>query len=246
MSPSKISRFALPSLLTLTSRASMAPLAVGLALIAGAGCRAGQGDGGVPTPPAEAIEELPNDTLRDGHRVRPGHIIDGDTLDVLLGEDEHKVRLLGMNAPECRKSSRTVDGRRRNACTEDDELWGMASYELLVSLVEGREATVRCDVGRPGDPCPTDRYRRTLAYLEFDDVGDVGLRLIEEGAAMPFTRFDAGRLGRYCQAERAAQAAGRGMWAGRTVEQVLAGMSDNTRQWYADHHSRCDEAMRGL
>ena len=118
-------------------------------------------------------------------------VIDGDTLD-LSGQ---RIRLFGIDAPE---KGQVCDDRGQ---VRDCGAW---SARVLRDLI-GKDP-VLCT------PRDTDRYGRTVATcaVRGRDIGEV---MVGQGAARAYTRYSA----RYLPQERAAQAQGIGIWAGRMV-----------------------------
>jgi endonuclease YncB( thermonuclease family) len=208
------------------------------------------------TPPADTTPfdtALPNidvttnenRDLRNGVIARVGHVTDGDTLQVWVGTSAPKnyiIRMLGLAAPECDKDYRQTPDGSRLVCVADDELYGLESYKFLRDLIEGKTVRITCDVA-PNEWCETDPFDRRLAYIEIDGK-DAATEVARAGAGFAYTVFSASKRGQICEAEFDARAAKRGMWALGTVDQVLAGMSADTRSWYKAHHDRrCNEAM---
>ena len=119
----------------------------------------------------------------------PVRVIDGDTLDVAGG----RVRLLGVDAPEGKQS-----------CTRDGVPWlcGQEAGKALREWIAG--APVSCiEQNR-------DRYGRSVSVCSMPDGSDVGEWLVSNGYAVAYRQYSK----RYVQAERAAQDAKRGLWAG--------------------------------
>lgn len=116
-------------------------------------------------------------------------VIDGDTLELA---DGRVVRLRYLDAPE--------------ASAEDAECFGQLAYEELRSLATG--ATVRLGFGAR---CQDD-FDRWLAVLEVPRAGDVGLVLVERGAACLLPRSDDTMPTAYVTAADKAQNAAVGLW----------------------------------
>lgn len=111
-------------------------------------------------------------------------IVDGDTL-VMAG---HRVRLVGMDAPEMDQVC-TRDGR--------DYPCGVVARDALGVLLAGREPS--CAIkGR-------DRYGRDLGRCSIAGI-DLGGDLVRRGLAVAY--------GGYAMEETAARVAGAGLWAG--------------------------------
>lgn len=200
---------------------------------------------GFDTAPTPDLDEGPKE-LVNGASVRFGHVVDGDTLDVLVGNifpARYSVRLLGLSAPECLKEK--VGSRFQ--CVSDDEFYGLASRNALLSLVgeptEAKTGIATCDGVAVGEWCPTDNFDRHLIYIELDGV-DVATEMARGGHGFAYTSFEASKRADICAAEYEAQDAQRGMWASGTVSGVISRMSSSTQNWYNGHHdTRCDEAL---
>lgn len=194
--------------------------------------------------PFEVVNE--NRDLRNGVRARVGHVIDGDTVQVWVGTTAPKsytIRMLGLAAPECHKDYRQTPDGSRLVCTSDDELYGLKSYEQLKGMVEGQTITITCDVASNAW-CETDPFDRYLAYLVMADGKDAAIEMARAGAGFSYTVFQSSKRADICRAEYEARDAKRGVWALGNIDQVLDGMSSDTRGWYKAHHDqRCNQAI---
>jgi micrococcal nuclease len=164
-----------------------------LAALALAGCAA--------TPPASAPEAARRTAASQA--VEPpaaatlARVVDGDTLHVTLpGGDDQTLRLIGINTPE------TTKGKH--------ECLGAEATTRLTELVTGQTLTVTADPTQ----ADTDRYGRSIRYIDLPDGTDVQLTLISDGLAheVQYGRKYQ-RQGRYVDAERAAKTEQRGGWA---------------------------------
>jgi endonuclease YncB( thermonuclease family) len=95
-------------------------------------------------------------------------VLDGDT--ILF--DDIKVRLIGLDAPETREAR----------CTAERQA-GKRAAAALRDLIKDKKVRVRMTGWK-------DKYRRSLAYLEFADGTDIGRKMIELGYALPYKRGD--------------------------------------------------------
>lgn len=111
-------------------------------------------------------------------------VTDGDTVRVLIGKTELRVRLEGIDAPESKQA------------------FGTRSKQHLSELVFGKEI----DVHVTG----TDRYGRALARLRLDGI-DINLRMIRDGFAWHYAVYNAEPA--YADAQTEAKVAKRGLWA---------------------------------
>jgi micrococcal nuclease len=95
-------------------------------------------------------------------------VIDGDTIEVRLGERLLKVRLIGMDTPESVHP------------TVKDECFGAAAARYTRELLEGKQVNLTFDVER------RDLYGRTLAYVWTDD-GLFNVEIVRAGYAHSYT-----------------------------------------------------------
>ncbi|KAI9549735.1 thermonuclease [Daphnia sinensis] len=97
-----------------------------------------------------------------------GHkLVDGDTFWVLDERGaEVKVRLIGINTPESRRTGRT-----------EVEYFGKEASAYVAQLLNGRRIRLEYDVAK------YDRYKRTLAYVYLDNGTFLNAHLIQEGYA---------------------------------------------------------------
>jgi endonuclease YncB( thermonuclease family) len=120
-------------------------------------------------------------------------IIDGDTLEI----HGQRIRLSGIDAPESSQ-----------LCRGDDSLQyqcGAKAANQLDEHIGGRP--VSCEgVGQ-------DQYRRVVAVCSIDGV-DLGEWLVRAGLAFDWPRYSKGK---YAAAQKEAERAGRGVWAGSFV-----------------------------
>jgi endonuclease YncB( thermonuclease family) len=121
-------------------------------------------------------------------------VIDGDTLEI----HGTRIRLWGIDAPE-----------HDQLCRGDDSLpyrCGAAAADRLDQFIARRPVyCAQKDI---------DRYGRTVASCRAD-AADLGEWLVGEGLALDWPRYSKGRYG---AAQRQAESAGRGMWAGSYIE----------------------------
>ena len=118
------------------------------------------------------------------------HVIDGDTIDVLMHGTPYRVRYIGIDTPELGEDLADLATARNRA------------------LVTGKTVHLAVDVSE------TDRYGRLLRYVYLPDGGLVNELLVQEGLARvtlypPDTRL----AERLQEAEGRAQATRVGIWA---------------------------------
>lgn len=98
-------------------------------------------------------------------------VVDGDTFWADNGTKKGiKVRLIGVDAPESRKTFKKEVG-----------YYGKEAKEYLTNLLKKKGVKLEYDVTR------TDRYGRTLAYVYLEDGTFVNAELVKNGYAMVMT-----------------------------------------------------------
>jgi micrococcal nuclease len=130
------------------------------------------------------------------YSARVVRVVDGDTLIVQAGSgDPTRIRVIGIDTPEDVDPDKPVQcfGLRAAAFTK-----GLLT-DRDVDLVPGRETH--------------DRYGRTLAYVKRADGVDLEVALLRGGYARTLAIApNVDRADYYATLERAARAAGRGLW----------------------------------
>lgn len=89
-------------------------------------------------------------------------ISDGDTITVLSGKEQTKVRLYGIDAPEKKQD------------------YGQRSKQFLASLIAGQVAEV--------EPKGKDRYKRTLGIIYFKGQ-DINAQMVLNGYAWAYVKY---------------------------------------------------------
>lgn len=98
-------------------------------------------------------------------------ISDGDTFWIYNGTEKgEKIRLIGVDAPESRKTFKKEVG-----------YYGKEAKEYLTNLLKGKRVKLEYDVSRK------DQYGRTLAYVYLQDGTFVNAELVKNGCAMVMT-----------------------------------------------------------
>ena len=189
-------RLAAPALALLLFAAACAPVAP---------------TGGTPSPvaPAPTVTLPPAATgsptpsgLQQALVVR---VVDGDTIDVLIGGEQLRLRYIGIDTPE------TVDPRRPTGC------FGKEASARNRELVEGKTVELEKDVSE------TDRYGRLLRYVWLEG-GMVNARLVEEGYATAATfPPDVRYAERFAALQAQARDQGRGLWGACVTPEAQAG-----------------------
>jgi endonuclease YncB( thermonuclease family) len=120
-------------------------------------------------------------------------VIDGDTLEI----HGNRIRLWGIDAPESSQLCRGEDSLQYRC--------GAKAANDLDAFINGRP--VSCV------PVSLDQYGRTVASCAVGGV-DLGEWLVRNGYALDWPQYSKGKYG---DAQRDAEHAGRGIWAGSYV-----------------------------
>lgn len=143
------------------------------------------------TPPAADAAPAPTATVL--------RVVDGDTLDV---KDDHRgrlrVRVLRIDSPEIHRPGWSA------GC------WGPEAERFATETLTGQRITLTADPTQDA----TDRYGRTLAYVNMTDGRDFSIEAVRSGMARSYV-YDDKPVSRYPEiraAEDEARAALRGLW----------------------------------
>lgn len=123
-------------------------------------------------------------------------VIDGDTFVIENGTSKgEKVRLIGIDAPETRRTARKEIG-----------YYGQEAKEYLTSMLNGKQVKLVFDVGK------RDRYGRLLAYVYLGKKF-VNRDLVEQGYAVSYTLApNVQYADLFVKLERQARREKRGLW----------------------------------
>jgi micrococcal nuclease len=154
------------------------------------------GSGSATPAPLPGAPDRPTGPTQDATLVR---VVDGDTIRVMVGGVEERVRYIGIDTPELNTSSSATPGPYAEAATD-------ANARLLA----GGRLVLETDVSE------RDQYDRLLrnAWLERDGAWMlVNLALVAEGYAEVSTYPpDVKYVDVLLAAQRAAREDGRGLW----------------------------------
>jgi len=149
-----------------------------------------------PSPTLPSIPEaacIPADGVRTSGLVTG--VVDGDTIDVTIGNLVFRVRYLGLDTPETRNPETGIERMGKEASARN------------LQLVKGQRVTLVSD---PGDN-DRDQYGRLLRYVIAGDIF-VNYQLIREGLAFLYSSpIQCGAL--FLQAWEAARAEKLGLYA---------------------------------
>jgi endonuclease YncB( thermonuclease family) len=170
-------------------------------------CSATAGDAPPPATPTAVptATAAPTSTPRPPAAKRPARIVrvvDGDTLRVRLSAGgQITVRLIGIDTPETKRPGVAVECGGKAA--------GAWLRRLAFRHGRGRQVTLVADRSQDA----TDRYGRSLAYVEASGKGDLGRLMLRAGWASVYVFANPfGRLARYEREAGRAQARRAGVW----------------------------------
>ncbi|MFO7982380.1 MAG: thermonuclease family protein [Desulfuromonadales bacterium] len=130
-------------------------------------------------------------------------VYDGDTIKV---ESVGKVRLIGIDTPEFKASSRDRFYQRQGI--SPDTLRSTARRARTFNIDHARGKRVRLTL----DHQHRDRYDRILAYVYLPDGRLLNRLLLEEGLASVYRRFSFRLKDDFLDTEARARSRGVGMW----------------------------------
>ena len=110
-------------------------------------------------------------------------VYDGDTCTLLVGKEEYKIRLEGIDTPEM------------------DQAFGKRAKQALSGYIFGKQVTAQLS-GK-------DRYERYLGTILMDGQ-NVNLQMVKDGCAWHYKKYSSDEV--LAEAESDARAARRGLW----------------------------------
>ena len=136
-------------------------------------------------------------------------IVDGDTFEAEIDGKKEKIRMLGIDTPEKYESNKLdKDAERTGRDKKTIKKLGELSSNYVTKLLAGKK--VRLEADQIGDE--KDRYGRLLRYIYLEDGTFVNLKIVQEGYANAYTRFEISKKNELVEAERQARENKRGLW----------------------------------
>ncbi|MBU3968623.1 thermonuclease family protein [Patescibacteria group bacterium] len=128
-------------------------------------------------------------------------VVDGDTIDIEIGDKIERVRYIGIDTPE------TVDPRKPVQC------FGIEASKKNKELVEGKMVRLEKDI------TDRDKYNRLLRYVFVDDVF-INLELVKQGFAYSYSYPpDIKHQDEFLKAQQEAEKTKQGLWSACPTEQ---------------------------
>jgi micrococcal nuclease len=122
-------------------------------------------------------------------------VVDGDTIDVLIGDKKETVRFVLVDTPETKHPSKPI------------EPFGPEASKFTTDMLEGKEVKLEKDVSE------RDKYGRLLMYVWLDDKM-VNELLLEKGLArVAIYQPDVKYVDNFREIQKKAQQAGTGIWS---------------------------------
>lgn len=143
------------------------------------------------------LSAIPSPAQTSSKWYQVSKIVDGDTFWIINGKNENeKIRLIGVDAPESRKSGKKEIG-----------YYGKESKIYLEQLLTGKKVRLEYDVSK------YDRYKRTLAYVYLENGTFLNAHLIKNGYASTLTVPPNVRYAdQFVQLQKEAREKKKGLW----------------------------------
>lgn len=136
-------------------------------------------------------------------------VVDGDTFEVEVNGVKEKVRMLGIDTPEKYESGKLDrDTERTKKDKNTIKKLGKLASDYAKKLLDGKKVRLEADESQ-GDK---DRYGRLLRYVYLEDGTFINLKLVEDGYANAYTKFDVSKKDEFIAAERRARENKKGLW----------------------------------
>jgi endonuclease YncB( thermonuclease family) len=168
-----------------------------------------------PAPDGKVFQrnQLIRDLSIDPDIVRVLKVIDGDTIDVEVGGDIERVRLIGVDTPETVHPFKPL------------EKFGKEASEFTRRKLEGKEVRLEYDLVKRG------KYGRLLAYVwveervvnpnvESGSWKHFNAELVQKGYAFAYLRYPFKYREEFRQLEIQAQQAGEGLWESSDIKSI--------------------------
>ena len=125
-------------------------------------------------------------------------VIDGDTIDVMIGTTTERLRIIGIDTPETKDLRKVVQCFGAEASNEAHKVLGGKNVFLERDFTQGNR----------------DKYNRLLRYVYFEDHNSFELHMIKNGFAHEYTYYMPYKYQKeYKMAELEARTKEVGLWA---------------------------------
>ena len=136
-------------------------------------------------------------------------VFDGDTFEAEVNGKPEKIRMLGIDTPEKNQSDkmdRDIERTQRDKKTI--QTLGELAYKYTLNLIGDKKVVLTSEPG--GDD--KDRYGRLLRYVYLDDGTFVNKRIVEDGYANVYRKYNLSKKDEFIEAERKARENKKGLW----------------------------------
>jgi micrococcal nuclease len=138
------------------------------------------------------------------------NVIDGDTYEAKIGNSVEKIRLIGIDTPEKYENYKLyADTQRTKKNINTIKRLGNIASDYAEKLVKGKKVKLVKEI--QGDE--RDKYGRLLRYVYLEDGTFVNLKLIKDGYANVYTKYDYSLREDFISAERYARENKLGLWS---------------------------------
>ena len=155
------------------------------------------------------IPKLDQKDLKQKKAYLVKKVFDGDTFEVEIDGKSEKVRMLGIDTPEkwdSDKLDRDID--RTGKDKETIKKLGALSSDFTTRLIGGKKVILHTDVNDDDK----DKYGRLLRYVYLEDGTFVNLKIVEEGYANAYRKFNVAKQNEFIKAEKEARENKKGLW----------------------------------
>ena len=174
-------------------------------------------------PGIQAAPPIPDKDFSDSSVYKVVRIVDGDTVILLIGGKETRVRLIGVDTPETVHPRKTV------------EYYGREASLFTKNLLQGEWVYLEYGQER------LDKYGRTLAYLfRVPDRLFVNFEIVRQGYGHAYTQFPFKYMELFRHYERTARESGKGLWG------VQSGGPDPPVMGGSGGREPSDQGVRGV
>lgn len=143
-------------------------------------------------------QEIPTQPVEERKLYKVVNVVDGDTIDVLIGDETERIRLIGLDTPE------TVDPRKEVEC------FGIEASNKAKETLLNKTISLESDDSQ-GDK---DNYSRLLRYVFLENGTNFNKQMIEEGYGHEYTyNLPYKYQQEFKDAEKQATTNKKGLWA---------------------------------
>lgn len=155
------------------------------------------------------IPKLDQKEIKDKRSYAVKKVIDGDTFEADINGKTEKIRMIGIDTPEKFDSDKfNRDSERTGSDKETIKKLGVLAGDFTSRLIGGKKVILQSDP-KSDDK---DKYSRLLRYVYLEDGTFVNLKIIEEGYANAYRKFNHSKQDEFIRAEKEARENKIGLW----------------------------------